>query len=74
MSKNADLKVSYLSQENDREMLIRQLITEKKESFKMKKRLAFIKKEGEEAKLAMDESQRIQNEFEQSASNSYGAG
>lgn len=36
MKKNAELKIEYLSQENDRDLLLKQLIYQKKESQKLK--------------------------------------
>jgi hypothetical protein len=32
MKKNSDLKIQYMSQENDRDLLLKQLIYQKKES------------------------------------------
>lgn len=36
MKKNGELRIEYLSQENDRDLLLRQLITQKKESQKLR--------------------------------------
>lgn len=55
MKKNSDLKIQYLSQENDRDLLLKQLIFQKKESQKLRKELDHRKKEAEDMR-AMDET------------------
>jgi hypothetical protein len=38
MKKNSELKIQYLSQENDRDLLLKQLIYQKKECQRLRKR------------------------------------
>ena len=50
--KNQELKIQYLSQENDRDLLLRQLIHQKKESAKLRETHRKLKKEADELKAA----------------------
>lgn len=43
MKKNAELKIEYLSQENDRDLLLKQLIFQKKESQRIKTQADILK-------------------------------
>jgi hypothetical protein len=43
MKKNAELKIEYLSQENDRDLLLKQLIYQKKESLRIKTQADILK-------------------------------
>jgi len=43
MKKNAELKIEYLSQENDRDLLLKQLIYQKKESQRLKTQADILK-------------------------------
>lgn len=45
MKKNAELKIEYLSQENDRDLLLKQLIFQKKESQKLKQHAEELKQQ-----------------------------
>lgn len=45
MKKNAELKIEYLSQENDRDLLLKQLIFQKKESQKLKQHADELKQQ-----------------------------
>ncbi len=47
MKKNSDLKIQYLSQENDRDLLLKQLIFQKKENQNLRKKAEEIKKRAE---------------------------
>ena len=38
MKKNGELKIQYLSQENDRDLLLKQLIAQKREHQRLRKR------------------------------------
>ena len=49
---NQELKIQYLSQENDRDILIRQLIFQKKESAKMRETHMKLKKQVDQIKEA----------------------
>lgn len=55
MKKNSELKIQYLSQENDRDLLLKQLIFQKKENQKLRKDVEEKKKQAEDMK-AMDET------------------
>lgn len=44
MKKNQELKIQFLSQENDRELLLKQLIYQKKESVRLREHHARMKK------------------------------
>ena len=50
--KNQELKIQYLSQENDRDLLLRELIYQKKESAKLRESHRKFKKESDELKAA----------------------
>ena len=50
MKKNQELKIQYLSQENDRELLLQQIIHYKKESQKIKEQHEALKRKVEEAR------------------------
>ena len=50
MKKNQELKIQYLSQENDRELLLKQIIYYKKESQKVKEQHDSLKRKVEEAR------------------------
>ena len=45
MKRNAELKIEYLSQENDRDLLLKQLIFQKKESQKLKQHADELKQQ-----------------------------
>ena len=45
MKRNAELKIEYLSQENDRDLLLKQLIFQKKESQKLKQHAEELKQQ-----------------------------
>lgn len=53
--KNNDLKIEFLAQENDRELLIKQLIWEKKRCFALKNNKTRLEPEGERAKNEFEE-------------------
>lgn len=52
MKKNQELKIQYLSQENDRDLLIRQLIFHKKENQRIRETHAKMKKQVEQIREA----------------------
>jgi hypothetical protein len=52
MKKHGELKIQYLSQENDRELLMRQLVFHKKESQKLRELHARLKVEADRIKEA----------------------
>lgn len=58
MKKNSQLKIQYLSQENDRDLLLKQLIGQKKENQRIKKRLEEVK---EQAGQVDEEDEFIRN-------------
>ena len=47
MKKNGELKIQFLSQENDRELLLKQLIYQKKESVRLRELHARKKKQAD---------------------------
>ena len=49
MKKNAELKIEYLSQENDRDLLLKQLIFQKKESQRLRSQADILKQKALEA-------------------------
>jgi len=50
MKKNSELKIQYLTQENDRDLLLKQIIFQKKEHQRLKKEWEERKKEAEDMK------------------------
>lgn len=48
MKKNSELKIQYLSQENDRDLLLKQLIFQKKENQRLRKDALEKKKDAED--------------------------
>ena len=48
MKKNGDLKIQFLSQNNDRELLLKQLVFQKKENQRLKRMLEDKKKNADE--------------------------
>lgn len=58
MKKNSDLKIQYMSQENDRDLLLKQLIYQKKEHQR-------LKKEAEEKKQEADKYQKSEKDQEE---------
>jgi hypothetical protein len=58
MKKNTELKVEYKAQENDRELLVKQLVMQKKENAKIKEEIDFferiIEEKEEEEELDVD--------------------
>lgn len=49
MKKNAELKIEYLSQENDRDLLLKQLIFQKKESQRLRMQADILKEQALQA-------------------------
>ena len=54
MKRNSELKIQYMSQENDRDLLLKQLIFHKKDNQRLRKDLETKKKEADEVKAFDD--------------------
>lgn len=64
MKKNAELKIEYLSQENDRDMLMKQLIFQKKESQRLKMQADILREQGLQAGIprsVLDREEGLEN-------------
>lgn len=60
MKKHGELKIQYLSQENDRELLMRQLIFHKKESQRLRELHATLKVQADKIKDAERTEAKLQ--------------
>ena len=65
MKKNNELKIEFLSQENDRDLLIQQLLAEKKRYHKIQSKKEKLEPEGFKVKIEFEEKNKLA--FEQSS-------
>lgn len=61
MKKNADLKIQYMSQENDRDLLLKQLIVQKKEQNRLRKLLDEEHTKADELEKRQEQENTINN-------------
>lgn len=68
MKKNQELKSEYKAQENDRELLVKQLVMQKKENAKVREEIEFYER------IIQEKEDGEEDEVDDSASNAYNAG
>lgn len=61
MKKNAELKIQYMSQENDRDLLLKQLIVQKKEQNRLRRVLDEERTKAEELEKRQEQENTINN-------------
>ena len=64
IKRNAELKIEFKSQENDRELLLKQIIFQKKENQKLKEELDRVKKVAEDLEKKMQEEEKTAQQLE----------
>lgn len=69
IKKNAELKIEFKSQENDQELLFKQIIQQKKENKTNREELDRVKTIAEELEKKMKEEEKVEQDMEEAANN-----